>query len=171
MIHPSRQSRHDQALPALARFFDEQARGRSEPTRMRYDRVHQRLLKFLAEGDMSRCLDLRENACLAEARQRGQGFFEVFGLEEMLVCLLRFVDDDWLLDPVTDARAQVMLAGRLATSLQRSGLLDRDLLGCSVYESEAAIRAAQERLRPPSRRDAAVGPPALRLIRGGLADS
>src|SRR5689334_6706591 len=107
MIHPSRRGCHDEALPTLDRFFERESRGKSEATRMRYDRVHERLLEFLAEADMSRCLDLQENARLAETRRRGRGFFDAFGLEEMLACLARFVDDDWLLDPVSDARAQV----------------------------------------------------------------
>ncbi|AWB92666.1 hypothetical protein [Aeromicrobium chenweiae] len=170
MNHPSQRDRREQALPALDRFFEQQSRGASLATQMRNDRVRDRLMEFLAEADMSRCLDLRENAQLAATRARGDGFFGVFGLEELLVCLVRFVDDDWLLEPVTDARAQVMLAGRLAAWLQRSGLLDRDLLGCAAYETEAAVEAARVALGSSRKEPPAADRPALRLIRGGRAD-
>ncbi|MRJ77052.1 hypothetical protein GEV29_10915 [Aeromicrobium sp. SMF47] len=170
MNRPSERSRREQALPALDRFFEQQSRGASLATRMRHDRVHDRLMEFLAEADMSRCLDLQENAQLAATRARGDGFFGVFGLEEVLACLGRFVDDDWLLDPVTDARAQVMLAGRLAAWLQRSGLLDQDLVGCAAHETEAAMEAARCGLGQPPQDAPAPGRPALRLIRGGRAD-
>ena len=151
----------------LERFFDQQMHGKSPSTRERYERVRRRLQEFLADGDMSRCLGTGENARLAAARRAGRGFFGVFGLEEMIACLGRFVDDAWLLPGRADARAQVMLAGRLTSWLEGSGTLDWEFLGCALYEAEAAIRAARERLRPPPR---ASSGPRLMLIRGGLAD-
>lgn len=172
MNHPSQRGRREQAVGTLEQFFAQQAQGKSAATRDRYERVRLRLLEFLTEGDMSRCLDLRENARLADSRRRGEGFFGAFGLEEVLVCLTRFVDDDWLLEPLVDARAQVVLAGRLASSLQRFPQLDRSVLGCSVYETESAIRSARERLGP--QRDPIPEPaerPPLRLIRGGRAEA
>lgn len=150
MRHPSQLSGRDQARRVLDSFFEQESVGRSEPTRSRNRRVHEHLVRFLDEGDMSRTLDTHENAVLAAARRDGRGFLDVFGLEEAVVCLARFVRSDWLPERITDARAQVALAGRLITWLDARGHLDHDLMGCGLYEAEAAVREARERLRPGS---------------------
>lgn len=153
----------------LDEFFEQESAGRSESTRSRNRRVHEQLVRFLDEGDMSRALDAHENALLAGVRRDGRGFLDVFGPEEAVVCLARFVRSDWLLERATDARAQVELAGRLITWLDARGHLDHDRLGGALYEAEAAVREARAQLCPGS---TPVEParPRLTLIHGGRAD-
>lgn len=175
MRHPSQLSEPDQARTLLSVFFERESADKSDPTRSRYCRVQQQLARFVDQGDMSRSLDAHENAVLAGARRNGRGFLDVFGLEELVVCLPRFVDHDWLLEQTTDARAQVMIVGKLITWLDETGHLDHELLGCALYEAQAAVRGAKELLRPSSiveQPTAEFGSsrPALTLIRGGRAD-
>lgn len=119
---------------------------------------------------MSRSLDLRENARLAEARRGGRGFFGALGLEAAIACLPRFLEPDWLLETAADARAQVSLIGRLLVWLDRTGSLDPDLLGCAFYEAQAAVRAAQKQPRSAADLRIESKRPHLTLIHGGLGD-
>lgn len=189
MRHPSQLGERDQADTLLRGFFERESADKSDATQSRYRRVQQQLADFLDEGDMSRSLDSHENAVLAAARRNSRGFLDAFGLEELVACLPRFVEHDWLLDQTTDARTQVMLVGRLLAWLDDGGHLDHELLGCALYEAQAAVRAAKALLQPGSKRPttqtqprqrptSAVEPPgttgpsrpALTLIRGGRAE-
>lgn len=179
MRHPSQLSERDQAVTLLRGFFEQESADKADATRSRYRRVQQQLTSFLDHGDMSRSLGLHENAVLGAARRNGRAFFDVFGLEELVSCLPRFVEDDWLLDPTSSARTQVMLAGRLVTWLDEGGHLDHELLGRGLHEAHGAVLTARALLQTGSRSpepqqtapETVPSRPTLTLIRGGRADS
>lgn len=157
------------AVSVLNDFFVSQNVNAPAATQKRHAKVQQHLLHFLDEADMSGLLDLQELAALSVARRAGRGFFGAHGLEAAIACLPRFLEQEWLLKSSVAARAQIAVTGGLIDWLDRSGHLDPDLMGCALYEAEAAVRSAQKQTRSTGVPAVDPSKPRLTVIRGGLA--
>ena len=129
-------------------FFRAEARGRSPATVRRHARVRQRLMDFLDLADLAPCLGT-EPATLVELERQlcPQGaFWSGLGADELVCCLVGFVQAPWLPRSVAEARTQISLTGRLLTHLEGRGVLDLRLVGCVLRDTEVALQRAREDL-------------------------
>lgn len=133
----------------LEQFLASVSTGKTEATRLRYDRVLQRLDEFMDTADAAPHLGTQLATLLAAEREfdRRGAFARLLGAEELVCCLPGFVADEWLGTDVSDARAQVSLAGRLLVWLRRRQLIDMRVCACAFWEAEGAVALARSRAR------------------------
>ncbi len=134
-------------LETLQTFFADECVGRARGTQARYERVHQHLILYLDEADVSFCLGTHPAALLEAERQFAPGgaFLRLFGFEELVCCIPEFLSDTWLLPGPSDARTQISLIDRMLRWLTANRLFDRYYLGCAYWDAEAAIKRARRR--------------------------
>jgi len=70
----------------------------------------------------------------------------VTGPEALLATLPGFVDPEWMMPGVHQARAQLVVVASLTHWLVEAGLVDRTEMSCSVLEVQARLELARRRV-------------------------